>query len=281
MKSKILLVATLAAALAACSSTPEPNATLDRATARYATARADSQVAGLAPDELKRAGDSVRVATQAQSDGDSSARVEHLAYMANQRVTIAEATAASRSDQQQTAGASADRDRMRLEMRTDETDNAQRKLEASRQDAARSDARVSDLEAQLLALNAKMTDRGMVLTLGDVLFRTGESRLSPASANDMNKLAEFFRNNPQSTAKIEGHTDNVGNANSNYLLSERRANAVMMALVNLGVPADRLSMQAFGEDSPTASNADARGRQMNRRVEIVFPRPVGGPVSAR
>lgn len=281
MKTKALLAATLAAALAACSSTPEPNATLDQATARYATARADSQVAGLAPDELKRAGDSVRMATQAQSDGDSNARVENLAYMANQHVTIAEATAAGRSDQQQTAGASADRDRMRLEMRTDEADNAQRKLEASRQYAARSDARVSDLEAQLLALNAKMTNRGMVLTLGDVLFRTGESRLSPASANDMNKLAEFFRNNPQSTAKIEGHTDNVGSANSNYLLSERRANAVMMALINLGVPADRLSMQAFGEDSPTASNADARGRQMNRRVEIVFPRPVGSPVSAR
>lgn len=281
MKTKIILLATLATALAACSSTPDHNAALDAATTRYATARADSQIASLAPDELRSAGDSLRVATQAQNDGEPTARIDHLAYMANQRVTIAEATAASRTAQQLTAGASADRDKMRLEMRTDEADNAQRKLTASREDAARSDARVSDLEAQLLAMNAKMTDRGMVLTLGDVLFRTGESRLSPASANDMNKLAEFFRNNPQSTAKIEGHTDNVGSANSNYLLSERRANAVMMALVNLGVPADRLSMQAFGEDSPTASNADARGRQMNRRVEIVFPRPVGGPVSAR
>lgn len=281
MKTKMILLATLATALAACSTTPEPNAALDKATTRYATARANSQVASLAADELKKAGDSVRAATQAQADGEPTARIDHLAYMANQRVTIAEATAASRSAQELTASASADRDKMRLEMRTDEADNAQRKLEASRQDAARSDARVSELEAQLLAMNAKKTDRGMVLTLGDVLFRTGDSRLSPNSAHDMNKIAEFFRTNPQSTATIEGHTDNVGSANANYLLSERRANAVMMALINLGVPADRLSMQAYGEDNPTASNADASGRQMNRRVEIVFPHPVGAAISAR
>lgn len=281
MKTTLILLATLASTLAACSTTPEPNAALDKATARYTTARADSQIASLAPNELKNAGTAVRMATQAQADGDSSARVDHLAYMANQRVTIAEATATGRSAQQLTAGASADRDKMRLEMRTEEADDAQRKLAASRQDAARSDARVSNLEAQLLAMNAKKTDRGMVLTLGDVLFRTGASSLSPASKNDMNKLAEFFRNNPQSTAMIEGHTDNVGSANANYLLSERRANAVMMELINLGVPADRLNMQAHGEDNPTASNADASGRQMNRRVEIVFPHPVGGPISAR
>jgi outer membrane protein OmpA-like peptidoglycan-associated protein len=135
---------------------------------------------------------------------------------------------------------------------------------------ARGDARISSLQSELDELNAKETPRGMVVTLGDVLFRTGQSQLQPASANDIAKLADFFKRNPERTASIEGHTDSVGSAQANQLLSERRANAVLTALVRQGVPSDRLRTQAFGEDNPTASNDNETGRQMNRRVEIVF-----------
>ena len=139
---------------------------------------------------------------------------------------------------------------------------------------------MSDLESQLAALNAKKTERGMVVTLGDVLFKSGQSQLLPGSADNLAKLADFFSRNPERKASIEGHTDSVGNANANHTLSERRANAVMLALINLGVGAERLRTHAFGEESPTASNDNATGRQLNRRVEIVFP-PQAEDLSAR
>ena len=333
MKTRVFALATLAAALAACSSLPDRNSALDNARGRYSSAQANPQVTTLAPDELKRAGESLRVAEQAWTNDGATAAIDHLSYMTVQRVVIAEETASSRASQAVTAGAAAERDRIRLAERTNEADAARHELARSRQDNARQgnelaeadvaaerdrvrlamradetdaarrqlaqsqetnarksaelldadaataraqalaerrDARVGDLEMQLKDLNAKKTDRGMVVTLGDVLFDSGQSRLLPDGAPNMVKLAEIFRRNPQRKASIEGYTDSVGSASANYDLSGRRANAVMTALVNLGVPADRLSTRAHGADSPAASNSTAAGRQMNRRVEIVF-----------
>jgi outer membrane protein OmpA-like peptidoglycan-associated protein len=119
----------------------------------------------------------------------------------------------------------------------------------------------------------------MVVTLGDVLFDSGRSSLQPDGSRNMAKLADVFRRNPQSKASIEGYTDSVGSASSNQELSGRRAGAVMAALVSLGVPADHLRMQAHGEDMPVASNDTAAGRQMNRRVEIVFAPQSDGPAT--
>ena len=295
MNIRILCLATLAAALAACNSIPDRNAALDQARGRFNSAQSDPQVATLAPDELKRAGDSLGVAEQARVSGATTATVDHLAYMTARRVTIAQETAASKAAQAVTAGAAAERDKLRLAVRTSEVDAAQQKLAVSEQsdarkttelaqaDAAatanaareqarveRSDARVSDLETQLKDLNAKKTDRGMVVTLGDVLFDTGQARLLPDGARNMVKLADFFKRYPQRKASIEGYTDSIGSPNANLDLSERRAAAVMLALVNLGVPADRLSTRAHGAEMPIASNGTSAGRQMNRRVEIVF-----------
>lgn len=273
----IILAASVAATLAACSSVPQRNAALDQARTSYSSAQANSQVTTLAADELKRAGDSLQIAEQAFIDKKPTATVDHLAYMTAQRVVLAEATASSRASQAVTAGAAADRDKMRLDQRTLEADKAQVELatadEAARRGAenlAASNERVSALESQLKDLNAKQTDRGLVVTLGDVLFDTGQARLLPGGVRNVEKLAEFFRAHPERTASIEGHTDSVGSAAANYTLSERRADAVMSALVRMGVPSASLSMRALGADMPTASNETATGRQMNRRVEIVF-----------
>ncbi|HEU0199945.1 MAG TPA: OmpA family protein [Burkholderiaceae bacterium] len=335
MNTRFVLLATVAATLAACSSIPDRNSALDQARGRFNSAQSNPQIVTLAPDELQRAGESLRVAEQTWTEGGTPATVDHLAYMTAQRVTIAEESASSRAAQAITAGAAAERDKMRLAMRTSEADKAQQQLAVSEQnnaqktaelaaadaaaerdkmrlamrtgeanqaqqqlalseqnnaqkaaelaaaDAAavregarleRRDAQVKDLETQLADLNAKKTERGIVVTLGDVLFDSSQSRLLPAGSSNMVKLADFFKRNPERTASIEGHTDSVGAADANYTLSERRANAVRTALVNLGVPADRLSTRAHGEDNPVADNGTAAGRQMNRRVEIVFAR---------
>jgi outer membrane protein OmpA-like peptidoglycan-associated protein len=302
LSSPILKMTTLtlfAAMLGACSSMPDRNAALDQARSRFNLAQGDSQVAALAPDELSRAGESLRVADKAWTDGNSPVTVDHLAYMANQRVTIAQETASSKASQTIIANAGAERDRMRLESRTMEAESAKRDLTVSQQNSAmkssqlanaeasanataaatalreqesamRNTAAINDLQTQLSELNAKKTDRGMVVTLGDVLFATGDAKLLAAGSNNMVKLAEAFKSNPQRKATIEGYTDSVGAPNANYTLSERRASSVMTALTNLGVPADRLSTRAHGEEGPVADNGTAVGRQMNRRVEIVF-----------
>jgi len=285
MNTRILTLAALAASLAACSMTPERNVALDQARGRYATAQADPQVTALAPDELKRANESLMAAEKARVDGDGKARIDHLAYMASQRVTIAQDTASSKAAQGVVTGAAAERDRTRLAERTSEADTATRKLAVSQQGNAqktaelasaelrmqRGDQRVGELEMQLKDMNARRTERGMVVTLGDVLFDTGQARILPDGDGRMGKLAEFFKRHPQRTASIEGYTDNVGSPGSNVDLSQRRAQAVVAALVDRGVSSGRLSTQAHGEEGPAASNATPAGRQLNRRVEVVFP----------
>lgn len=278
------VVLAMAAALTACASVPARNSALDTARSRHATAQNDPQVATLAPEEMQRASEALRVADLAWTGKESTTTVDHLAYLAGQRVTIAQETAASRAAQSVTDGAAAERDKMRLALRTREADLAQQQLIASqRSDAQKtaelaseqarteqSQARVADLESELRELNAKKTDRGMVVTLGDVLFDSGQARLSPGGTRNMATLADFFKRYPQRSATIEGHTDSIGADSANQLLSERRANAVMTALVSLGVPSDRLGMRAYGSQMPVADNGTAAGRQMNRRVEVVF-----------
>lgn len=298
---RMFALSALALALAACSSPPERNHALERAQSGYSAAAANPQVAMYAPEELKSAGDSLATTRKTWSDGAARSRVDHQAYMTQQRIAIAQDTASRLAAQAVTTGAAAERDRMRLAQRTSEVDSAQRQLAMSEQgnaqksaalataDAmaerdkariARREARVLDLETQLQELNARKTDHGMVVTLGDVLFDSGRHQLLPEAARNMNKLGEFFRRNPRSTASIEGHTDSVGDASANLSLSDRRAHAVLDTLVALGVASRQLSTKARGEATPVASNDTPSGRQQNRRVEIVFA-PQSEDVSLR
>lgn len=277
--------------LAACTSMPIQNGMLDQARGRLQAAQAEPQTVAMAADELARARETLRRGDQALANGQDTAQVTHLGYMALQQVAIAEETAASRNSQAVVAGAGAERDRMRLELRTREADVAQaQKLtaeqasamksaelaqsqantQAERDRVTRRDAQVSDLESQLRDMNARQTDRGTVVTLGDVLFDTGAAKLRPAGQRSMAQLADFMRRNPDRHASIEGYTDSTGSTAANQALSGRRARAVMSALVQQGVSGNQLSTQGFGEERPVAGNDTASGRQMNRRVEVVF-----------
>jgi outer membrane protein OmpA-like peptidoglycan-associated protein len=277
--------------LVACSSTPERNAALDDARSRHATVQAAQPVNQLAADELRAATEALRRAEAAHASRADRASVDHLAYLATQRVAIAQTAADSRAAQAKVASAGAERDRMRLELRTAEADTArdrlsaseqaratmsaeqaeaQRRAEADRQRLAAREAELQSREQELRDLQAQRTERGMVVTLGDLLFDTGQSRLQPASARNIDQLAAFMRRHPDRRALIEGHTDSVGSRASNQSLSERRADAVRTALIRQGVASDRLSAQGFGQERPVADNSTVSGRQQNRRVEIIF-----------
>jgi outer membrane protein OmpA-like peptidoglycan-associated protein len=126
------------------------------------------------------------------------------------------------------------------------------------------------LERQIAELNARETDRGLVVTLGDLLFATGKSDLTGGAGPNLDKLAAFLGEYPDRTVLIEGHTDSVGSEESNYFLSQRRADSVKSYLVSRGVQANRLTTSGLGQGSPVASNDSATGRQQNRRVEVII-----------
>jgi outer membrane protein OmpA-like peptidoglycan-associated protein len=189
--------------------------------------------------------------------------------MADRKVATARALAEARHAEDQRQALVAERDRARLEARTAEAESA--RMEA---DAARSQAVA--LQQQIEALHAQQTDRGLVMTLGDVLFETGRSELKTGSVMELGQLVTFLRQQTDRTVVIEGHTDSVGGEAANLQLSERRADAVRAYLVSQGIDASRVRASGMGEAAPVATNDTSAGRQQNRRVEIVISNPGPG-----
>jgi outer membrane protein OmpA-like peptidoglycan-associated protein len=289
------------AMLAGCSTIPANNASLDSAHSEYRTATADPQVRDLATSELRQAADALAKADAAHARREEPGAVDHLAYLARQRTAIAQQTAHQRAAEATVSSANTDRDQLRLASRTREADAAhmkaqqaqgaadasQRQSEASQAQAAMSQQQAGDaerrnatLEAALRDLNASKTDRGMVITLGDVLFDTNRAQLKSGGTRSVEKLAGFLKDNPGRKALIEGFTDSTGSDSSNQQLSGRRADAVRTAMVGMGVSSERISTHGYGEAYPVAGNETAGGRQMNRRVEIIVS-DEGGSVTPR
>lgn len=309
-------------ALSACSSVPRNNDQLNTARSAYLVAAADADVRNGAPVELKAAADALKRADEALAAEAAMATVDHLAYLAGQRVAVAQSVGNRKAADAAVARASAERDRLRLEARTREADAATANAQAAQVDArasqvqarsAERDARAAQtaadasqqqaamsqqqaaasqqeaqaalmrnqqLEAQLRDLDAKKTNRGMVITIGDVLFDSGRAEMKAGNLRGMDKLVSFLQSHPKRRAQIEGFTDSVGGEGLNQDLSTRRADAVRSALVSRGIAADRIGIQGYGEAFPVAGNDSASGRQMNRRVEIVLSDD-GGVVAPR
>lgn len=107
-----------------------------------------------------------------------------------------------------------------------------------------------------------------VINLPGVTFAVGSARLTPKSNSILNKAADDLLANPKIKVIVAGHTDNTGDAEMNRKLSQKRAEAVRIYLIERGVPADRLSAKGFGESQPVVPNDTAAGRAKNRRVEL-------------
>jgi outer membrane protein OmpA-like peptidoglycan-associated protein len=260
--------------LSACATAPKPpEAPLD-SRVKLTALQSNPQLATRAPVEMKAAEAAVTAAEAPRPDGAYAA---HLVLLADQKVEIARARAQSRLYEDQRTALSEQSERARLEARTLEADRARSDATAARADAASARDEVAasraarlDLERQIAELNARETDRGLVVTLGDLLFATGKSELTGGAGPNLDKLAAFLGEYPDRTVLIEGHTDSVGSEESNYFLSQRRAESVRSYLVNRGVQANRLTTAGLGQGSPVASNDTATGRQQNRRVEVII-----------
>lgn len=265
------------AALTACGSPPRTNNALDDARATYQRAATDPQVVRSAPLELRKAQQALQQGDSALSAGESPELVDHYAYLARRRSEIAQQAAKVAEAEKSVADASVKRQEIVAETERANAERArqlaQQRLavaQASQTQAALATAHARSLEQQLADLKAKQTERGMVLTLGDVLFDTGRAQLKPGAMRTLDQLATFLRENPERTVEIEGYTDSTGSSDTNQGLSERRANAVKSALMDRGIAINRIAARGLGEMNPVASNDTAAGRQQNRRVEVVI-----------
>lgn len=288
----------IAVLVGACSSMPKTTSLLDQARADYQVAQSSPKVASYAQLEMKQAGEALERANAAASKKDSAEEIDKLAYLAKQKIALTQEVAKQKSAEADVAKAGKERDQLRLDQRTNEANQAKQSAEQSRLAAqvaqsdaaiaqsktqlAQSDAaaaqskmqeaqeRTAKLEAQLADLTAKKTDRGMVITLSDVLFGTDQARLNQDGMRTAQKLADVLLQNPQLTVLVEGFTDSTGTASHNQELSERRATAVRSALQEMGVTRDRVAIRGYGEAYPVVANDTKENRQLNRRVEIVI-----------
>jgi len=226
-------------------------------------------------------------ATQARSEAETKAAVEAAEAKRKSDEEArrqAELTAAKQAQMKAEADAAA------FKAKT-EADALKAKEEAANAEAERARKAAADLRAQLLeqfnrVLPTTDTPRGLQVNMGDVLFDTGKYNLRMEAQLGLAKLTGIVLSHPGLNLAVEGYTDNVGTESFNQTLSEQRANAVRDYLVQQGLDAASVTAKGFGTAMPVASNDTPKGRQQNRRVEIIISGEVigtkiGGTTSAQ
>ena len=284
------------AVLAGCASSDleqAAKAQLTKAQTAYRQAQSDPNVQAYAQLQLADAQKAVQAAEQAQNPED----MQQLGYLAEKKSQTASVVGAMRKTEQDTqmmgretqdillqkrerelkaaradaeqARASAEARARDAEAKAREAEQARAQAEQARLSAEAEQAKTAALAKELADLKAQQTNRGLVLTVGDVLFATGRAEVAAGGMRSIDKLAEWLKKNPTRNLLIEGHTDNTGSEDLNMKLSQQRAEAVRDQLVSRGVGADRITTKGYGPKYPVVANDSASGRQQNRRVEVV------------
>jgi outer membrane protein OmpA-like peptidoglycan-associated protein len=298
--------------LAGCASAPEAPPELLAARSAVQSAEADPAVLTHASNELRRATASLQRANALLAQREALSEITSAAYVAQQQARTAIALARAKTDEEAIKTAEADRERARADMRAAEAARAQARANAAegraasataraltaeqraaaasadaaaaQANAADAQAQAAQLQQQLMDLRARPTDRGALVTLGDVLFEFNRADIKATGHGELRKLADFLKKHPDRQVLIEGHTDDIGSNAYNENLSRRRAEAVANALAALGVPSPRVTAVGYGESYPVAANTTDTNRALNRRVEVyisdndqpVRPRAPGG-----
>ena len=274
----VLLLIAVSLFVAGCAGiTPQEQRARDsvaKARAALEEAKANPQIASSATVPLFEAEQTLKEAELVQDD---AAKKEHLAYMSERKTQLAVVSAERTLAEQETLNLSKERNQLILQRREMEISKAKLSakekaaaLEKARMEVKQKAATVTQLKAELEELKARPTDRGMVVTLGDILFATNRAILAPGAEKDIDQLGRFMKKYPTRKIVIEGHTDSVGRSEYNLTLSKRRADEVKKALVAKDIDESRIETKGYGETTPLASNKTAAGRQQNRRVEVII-----------
>jgi outer membrane protein OmpA-like peptidoglycan-associated protein len=294
---RVIVLGALIGALAGCAA-PEPDAALLQARGDYAAAAGDPGVASMAPDQLRQSQQALQQSEQALSSGKEMPEVDHYAFLASryaatarqtarlkeaqqvvanapversQALAAAQATRAQQAEQQaQLAQQRAQEAQQQAQAAQQQTQSAQQQAEAEHQRALQAQTDQERLQKELTTLQARQTSQGLVLSPREILFQPGRSVLEPGAEPAIRRLADFLKNNPDRNVLVEGFTDSTGNAALNQQLSEQRADAVRLALINDGVDPSRIQIRGMSDAQPLASNDSSAGRLVNRRVQIVI-----------
>ncbi len=257
----------------------------DAAQGEVATARAAGEQQKLAADQARNEADAAQgevataraageqqklAADQARNEADAAQGEAATARAAGEQQKLAADQARNEADAAQGEAATA---RAAGEQQKLAADQARNEADAARVAASSSQQQATEMQRQIDLLQARPTDQGLVLTLGDVTFTSGRADLMAGGTGNLNRLVAFLNKYPDRTVSIHGYTDNVGSEGYNQGLSERRAESVKSYLAGQGIGSIRLSAAGKGEGDPVASNDSAAGRQQNRRVEIVISNP--------
>ncbi len=270
----LLVIAML---LGACNSMPKTTGLLDQTRSDYRVVQNNPQVGNYAAVEMQQASEAMAKANHAADENESTEDIDKLAYLAKQKIALTQEVIKRKTAEAEVASSAKERDQVRLDQRTMEADKATSEMRQAQSQAAfaerqtrEAEARAGQLEAQLAALSAKKTERGIVITLSDVLFQTNRALLNQNGLSTLQKVADILQQYPQRTVLVEGFTDSVGSTAHNQKLSERRAVSVRRSLRDMGVGQQRIAIRGFGESFPVASNDTPEDRQLNRRVEIIL-----------
>jgi outer membrane protein OmpA-like peptidoglycan-associated protein len=278
---RITLSIAVLAALAGCASAPKDSQILSQARQAVSQAEADPNVTKYAPTELDRARKLlVNAEGAAKERGATDKSTAHYAYLATQTARIAGQRANEQVAIARVKAGETERQRILLTARESEANQAltqaraaQAAAEQARNEAQNAQSQLAQTQSEnqrlMGELQASQTSRGIVLTLGDVLFDTGQSQLKAGATRPIEQIAAFLNENPERSVQVEGFTDSQGTAEYNQQLSQARADAVAQAIIQRGIDAQRVRALGYGEEFPKASNASAGSRQLNRRVEIV------------
>lgn len=208
-------------------------------------------------ERAREAAERARMLSEASAEEAARARAE--AEEARERQ-------AELADQARQAREEAAAARELADARTEEAELARREAQALK-------AQVADLQSELSDLETRETERGVVVTVGDVLFEVNKADLKAGAIRNLDTLVEFLQGYPDRKIRVEGHTDSTGAADYNLGLSQRRAQSVRDLLVDRGIGPGRITTEGLGEEYPVASNNTGAGRQQNRRVEIILLKP--------
>jgi outer membrane protein OmpA-like peptidoglycan-associated protein len=266
-----------------CSSVPPRNSIVESARRDFLVIAQEPYIQKYAPVAYANAKQSMDKTERAWRKDATEEELQHLAYLTRKRVAIAREIAGLNRAEEQIQQAEGQRKDILLEAREDEIESVRRRAETAEQEAeyarmdaerARDDAeqmqlQTGQLSQELSDLEAEQTERGLVITLNNILFDANKTDLKPIADNTLDKIADVLQQYEEHNLMVEGFTDSSGPEEYNESLSQQRAEAVKDALVERGVSPERIDARGYGEQYPIATNNTDTGRQLNRRVEII------------
>lgn len=245
-----------------CASAPKSYPPLEQAKSLLAATKQEQNIEEVASVSLFQADEYIQNAEQALQDNDIG-NTDHYIYLAKRKQEVAKELLIKHQYEQEIVRLKQQQQEMVAHARSIESKRAHTETQTAQQ-------RVKQLEQTLWQYQAEETSRGTLLVINDLLFATGGASLLLESAKRLEPLLQYMKGNPQREIIIEGHTDSIGDAGKNKLLSQQRANAVKQFLTSRNIDYGRIETRGFGEEVPVATNTTNAGRRLNRRVEIVI-----------